>query len=45
MRNGRPKISDYREYTAEEYPENLEYDGHWEYQPLTEPWREDPREP
>jgi len=30
---GRPKISDYQDSAYEEYPENLEYDGHWEYQP------------
>jgi predicted GIY-YIG superfamily endonuclease len=45
MRPATPRISDYQEDAYEEYPENLEYDGHWEYQPLRKPWRQDPREP
>ena len=42
---GSPRISDYQEYAYEEDQENLEYHGHWEYQPLEEPWRESPYGP
>jgi predicted GIY-YIG superfamily endonuclease len=45
---GQPRISDYQEYDDQAYdgyPENLEYQGHWEYQPLEEPLRESPRGP
>jgi len=45
MRRTRPRIADYQEYEYEEYQENLEYHGHWEYQPLEEPWRESPYGP
>jgi predicted GIY-YIG superfamily endonuclease len=41
----RPRIADYHERDYEEYPENLDYHGHWEYQPLEEPWRESPYGP
>jgi hypothetical protein len=45
-RETHPRISDYQEPEAyEEYPENLEYEGHWEYQPIEEPWPESPRGP
>jgi hypothetical protein len=45
VRPARPMIADYQEYEYEEYQENLEYHGHWEYQPLEEPWRESPYGP
>src|SRR5579862_2870322 len=41
-----PRLADYHE-VEDLYPENLEYDGHWEYQPrpLGEPWQEHPGQP
>jgi predicted GIY-YIG superfamily endonuclease len=45
LQPGRPRISDYQEIEYEEDQENLEYHGHWEYQPLEEPWRESPYGP
>jgi predicted GIY-YIG superfamily endonuclease len=45
VRPARPRIADYQEYAYEEDQENLEYHGHWEYQPLEDPWRESPYGP
>jgi hypothetical protein len=45
IRPARPRLADYREI-EDPYPENLEYDGHWEYQPLAlrTAWQKHPSE-